>query len=208
MKRFLLALAMAGTALLATAEDKAPAPGKTSPDGVSLEATIEAKEKTFKLDLGELNSADFKKMIEDAKEKGTPIPQPQKLDFKLVLKNTGKEAIKVYEKGDSVTIELELKGKGALQATPALAVTADFRLPQAVEIEAGKTIELPIAALAGGFRGIGHYWYWTEAGEYELVATFKTGVNPAPKGAADAGDGFGAVQIASKAIKLKVEAKK
>ena len=32
---------------------------------------------------------------------------------------------------------------------------------------------------------------WTEAGGYELVATLKTGVSPAPKGAKDAGEGDG-----------------
>ena len=53
-----------------------------------------------------------------------------------------------------------------------------------------------------------HYSYWTEPGEHELVATLKTGVSPAPKGAKEGMDGFGLVTLTSAPFKVTVEEKK
>lgn len=184
------------------APPKAPEPGKAIPETTPLEATIEGTAK-YTLDLGGKTAEEFEKSL-----KGENVPPPPKVDLKLVLKNTSKETIQVWKSGDTVTVELKLTGKGAATAKPMLMTTADFRLPKAVEVEAGKTVEFPIKALAGGFRNIGEYAYWTQAGEYELVATLKSGVNPAPTGAADGGDGFGQVMVASKAFKITVEPKK
>lgn len=200
-----------GVAVLAAVPDatakraappKAPEPGKALPDTTPLEATLEGTAK-YALDLGGVSADDFAKSL-----KGEKVPAPPKVDLKLVLKNTSKETIQVWNSGDTVSVDLKLTGKGAMTAKPNLMTTADFKLPKAVEIEAGKTLELPIKALAGGPRNIGEFAYWTQAGEYELVATIKTGVNPAPKGAADGGNGFGLVQVASKAFKITVEEKK
>lgn len=206
----LLAAAL-GLAVLVVAPDasakraapaKVPEPGKALPETTPLEATIEGTAK-YTLDLGGKSADEFAKSL-----KGENVPPPPKVDLKLVLKNTSKEAVQVWNSGDTVSVELKLTGKGAATAKPMLMTTADFRLPKAVEIEAGKTIELPIKALAGGFRNIGEYAYWTEAGEYELVATFKTGVSPAPNGATDGGDGFGQVMVSSKTFKITVAEKK
>ena len=206
----LLAAAL-GVAVLAVAPEatakraappKLPEPGKAVPDTTPLEATIEGTAK-YTLDLGGKTAEEFEKGL-----KGEKVPPPPKVDLKLVVKNTSKETIQLWTSGDPVTVELKLTGKGAVQAKPMLMTTADFRLPKAVEVEAGKTVEFPIKGLAGGFRNIDHYWYWTQAGEYELVATLKSGVNPAPKGAADGGDGFGQVMVASKAFKITVDEKK
>jgi hypothetical protein len=46
--------------------------------------------------------------------------------------------------------------------------------------------------------------YWTEPGDYTLVATYKTAVSPVPEGAKDNGKGFGPVTIISAPVKLKV----
>ncbi len=76
-----------------------------------------------------------------------------------------------------------------------------------MEIAAGKTHTIPVKTLQSGFRGKAHWAYWTAAGEYELVATLRTAMTPAPKGAKDANDGFGAVTLTSGPLKLTVEAK-
>ena len=198
----LVAFTPAAFAKRAPAKPAAPEAGKAIPETTPLELTIEGTAK-YTLDLGGATAEEFEKSL-----KGDKTPAPPKVELKLVIKNTSKETVQLWTSGDSVKVDLTLTGKGAAKATPMLATTADFRLPKAVEIEAGKTVELPIKALAGGPRGIGEYAYWMQAGDYELVATLTSAVNPAPKGAADAGDGFGSVQAASKAFKVTVSEKK
>jgi hypothetical protein len=48
--------------------------------------------------------------------------------------------------------------------------------------------------------------YWTEPGEYKLIATYQTAVSPAPKGAKEShwDKGFGLVTVTSSTLKLKV----
>ncbi len=206
--RQIMLLAACGLALFTLTADakraapKTPEAGQALPETTPLEATLEGTAK-YTLDLGGATAEEFEKSL-----KGEKVPNPPKVELKLVLKNTSKETIKVWVGGDSVKVDLKLTGKGAATAKPLLMTTADFKLPVAKEIEAGKTLELPIKALAGGMRNIGEYAYWTKVGEYELVATISTAVNPAPKGAADGGDGFGLAQVASKAFKITVEEKK
>lgn len=167
-----------------------------------LEATLEGTTK-YTLDLGGKTADEFAKSL-----KGDRVPPAPKVDLKLVLKNTSKDEIQVWKAGDAVTVTFALKGKGAMSAKPDLAFTTDFRLPTVVKVAAGKTLELPIKSLTGGFRGASEFTYWTLPGEYELTATFTTGVSPKPKGADDAGDGFGKVAVASKPLKITVEEKK
>jgi hypothetical protein len=184
------------TAGLAVAADKPKA------DPAPLEATIEGTAK-YPLDLGGKTADEFADAL-----KGDRVPPSPKVDLKLVLKNTSKEDLQVWTSGDPVTITYTLTGKGAASAKPRLAFTREYRLPKAVKVEGGKTVELPIQSLTGGFRGASEFNYWTQPGEYELVATLNTGVSPKPKGADDAGEGFGKVTVASKAFKITVEEKK
>lgn len=188
-----------GTAV--RAEEKKPV-GSVKPAGAPLELTITGEAK-YTLDLGGKTSEEYAKMIEAAKEKGGRMPAPPKVDLKLVVKNTSDKAIKIYNGGDPVVLELELKGKGAISAAPNLAFTQEFRLPVELEIAAGKSLEFPLTALTSGFRGASKFTYWTAAGDYELVANWKTGVNPAPKGA-DENEGFGTVTVTSAPFKITV----
>jgi len=167
-----------------------------------LEATLEGTDK-YTLDLGGKTADEFTKSL-----KGDKVPPSPKVDLKLVLKNTSKEDIQVWTAGDAVVVTFALKGKGAESAKPRLAFTQEYRLPKAVKVEAGKTVEFPIKSLTGGFRSASEFNYWTQPGEYELTATITTGVSPKPKGADDAGDGFGKVSVASKPLKITVEEKK
>lgn len=195
-----------GLAMTATADDKTPEPGKAIPDTTPLELTIKGDAK-FVLDLGGKTAEEFAKLLEDGKAGKARMPKPPEVKLTLVVKNTSDAAIKVWNKGDPVVLDLELKGKGAVSVVPRLAFTADFRIPQAVELAAGKSLELPLASLVSGFRNASRYTYWTAPGEYELVATWKTGVAPAPKGAEEQ-NGFGVVRVSSKPLKITVEEKK
>jgi hypothetical protein len=181
---------------------------KADPEGTPLELTITGKNTRFTLDTGGRSPAEFQKHIENAVAEGGRPPAPPTVDLTIAIKNTSDQPIQVWVKGDPVVLEVELKGKGAINAAPLLAFTQEFRSPEAVTIEAGKTHTLPLKSLTSGFRGMSKFAYWTQAGEYELVATLKTGVAPAPKGAREGMDGFGIVTLTSAAFKVTVEEKK
>ncbi len=211
MVRSILSLAIvAGLMSTTLAEDTKPAKAKAEPEGTPLELILSGKTTKFTLDTGGLTPAEFKKKIENATDpngRGGRPPATPAVDLTLEIKNTSDKAVQVWAKGDPVTLTLELKGKGALNVAPLLAFTQEFRLPQAVEIAAGKTHSIPVKSLVSGFRGASVFSYWTEPGDYELVATLKTGMQPAPKGAQDF-DGFGVVTLTSAPLKLTVEEKK
>jgi len=184
-----------------------PKTGSVSPKGTPLKATIEAKATKYALDLGGMSSDDYEKMLAEAGKGKIRAPKAPAVELTLVITNTSENAIQIWKTGDPVTLEFQLTGPGVKQIEPPLAMTMEFRIPVAVEIAAGKTLELPIASLSGGMRGISKSTYWTKPGEYELAAVLKTGVSPAPEGSKKQ-EGFGIVTITSAPIKLTVEAKK
>ena len=202
----ILTMALVATAVgAALADDKKDAPKpQADPEGTPLELTITGKTTKATLDTGGLSGADYKKKIEDAVKAGGKVPPAPAVELAVEIKNTSDKPVQVWAKGDPVVLTLELKGKGAVNVEPRLAFTQEFRLPEAVEIAAGKTHSIPLKSLTSGHRGASKFSYWTEPGDYELVATLKTGVSPAPKGAKDAGDGFGAVTLTSGSFKVTV----
>lgn len=196
-----------GAAALAQDKKDAARP-KADPEGTPLELTVTGKTTKYTLDTGGLSGAEYKKKVEEAVKAGGRPPAPPTIDLAVEIKNTSDKAVQVWAKGDPVVLTLELKGKGALNVDPKLAFTQEFRIPMAVEIAPGKSHSIPLKTLTSGHRGASHFSYWTEPGEYELVATLKTGMSPAPKGAKDAGEGFGQVTLTSAPFKVTVEAKK
>ncbi len=162
----------------------------------------------YALELNGHSADELKRSIEVAAKAGKRPPAAPVVDLSVEIKNTSDKPVTIWVSGDPVVLALTLKGKGALNVAPTLAFTEEFRNPTGVEIPAGKTHTIPVKSLVSGYRGAAHWAYWIEAGEYELTATLKTGVKPAPKGAKDANDGFGAVTLTSTPLKLTVEAKK
>ncbi len=214
MLRSILSFVMIfGFAGFAPSEDKKADKPKADPEGTPLELTITGKTTKYTLDTGALSLAEYKKQIEAATGKGAKgiggrPPAPPTVDLNIEIKNTSDKTVKVWEKGDPVIVTLEVKGKGAANVDVNGPMTLEFRIPVAVEIAAGKSATIPVKSLMSGMRGMTHYSFWTEPGDYELVATLRTGMSPAPKGAKDAGEGFGAVTLTSPAFKITVEEKK
>jgi hypothetical protein len=208
--RVLSVALLAGLAGTGAGDDKKPGKPKADPEGTPLELTITGKTTKYTLDTGTLTPAEFKKKVEAIGKDGDlggPVPAAPKVDLTVEVKNTSDKPVKVWFKGDPVVLTLELKGKGAVNAAPSLAFTTQFISPEAIELAPGKAHAFPVKALTSGTRGGSLYSYWTEPGEYDLVATLKTGMTPAPKGAMDF-DGFGVVTLTSAPLKLTVEAKK
>jgi hypothetical protein len=205
MRVYLTAMAVLGLAVsLARAEDKKEEPKQ--PD-LPVKATLKAKKDSYTLDLGGKSADEFKKMLKDAEKTGK-VPDAPKVDLVLELKNTSDKDVDIWISGDPVVLNLDLKGKGAESVMARRFFTQEFRVPKAMTLAAGKTHEIVIGSLTYGHRGVAMQAYWTEAGDYTLAASFKTGIKPAPKGTKDNGDGFGACTINSEPVKITVTAPK
>ncbi len=199
----LAAAALAGAA----AGDEPKAGGKSVPSSpLTLAITGTAK---YAFDPTPLTPESHKKLLVDAAKKGKDFPFGGKLPpvpdvaLKVELKNTSDRPVTVWVTGDPVILTLTLAGKGAVNLDPPVAMTREFRVPQELKLDAGKSQTFPVKQLKSGTRGITHHSYWTGPGEYDLTATLRTGVQPAPTGA-EVTDGFGTVTLTSAPFKLTV----
>ncbi|MCX7666619.1 MAG: hypothetical protein N2112_13860 [Gemmataceae bacterium] len=169
-----------------------------------LKLTLVAKKNTIPYSGGNQDPKEYKASIEAmiAKaKKGEEVrfPAPAEIDFVLKITNTGKEDVTILVGGDVNVYTLDFQGEGALQATPLLAFTADFRIGKPVTIPAGKDYEIPVNRLADGMRGNSRWLYLTKPGEYKVSATYQL--------AADEGGAKGKL-LKSEPITVKVEAPK
>jgi hypothetical protein len=204
----LLFASFAALALTAAAGADEPKKDKDKTDS-DLPITIKviAKKDKYPLDLGGKKAEDFKKEIKDGEKTGK-LPAPPAVDLEVELKNTSDKNVEVWISGDATDLSLDVKGPGAMTVEGRKAFTTDFRLPKPMTLEPGKTYTFTVSSLSFGFRGAGKQAYWTEAGEYTIAASFKTGIAPPPKSAKEARDGFGLVTLTSEPVKITVEEKK
>ncbi len=203
--RFGIAVVLSfGAAVALAADDKKE---KDKPAPLPVTAKLIAKKKSYQLDLGGKTPEEYRKVIEEAK-KTFRYPAPPEVDLTLELTNTSDKDVAIWSSGDPVQVILELKGKGAMSVQPAIAMTREFRVPQALMLPAGKSHTIAIKSLKYGMRGISQQAYWTDAGEYTLTARFMTGISPPPPDSKALAEGFARVTLISKPVKLKVELKK
>jgi hypothetical protein len=179
---------------------------KTKDDESKGPITIEIKSQkdSYKLDLGGKTGKEYLEILDKASKDGSDMPKPPAVDFEITIKNTGKEKVEFWASGDPVRLELEIKGPGARTLPSNLAFTANFIMPKLSPLEPGKTHKLTLKSLQSGMRGAGTYHYWAEPGEYTIIAHYRTGISPAPKGS-EVEKGVGKVTLASAPIKVKVE---
>jgi hypothetical protein len=182
--------------------------GRTDPAGVPLEARLIAKEDTYALDLGGKTPEEYRKLLKDH-----PYAPAPAVDLELEYRNSGDKEIKFLAGGANPgsPLLLKLDGPGAVNiALPAnLRSKSETVPPMPVALAPGKTYTLPVKGLMTSNLGReGSASYWTEQGDYTLVATYKTAVSPVPEGSKDAGNGFGPVTVVSAPVKLKVVEKK
>lgn len=199
---------LASMVVLSSAAAAADKP-KVEPKNAPLEIVLTGKVVKYTLDTGGLTSEEYKTKLDAiGKPGGGKPPATPKVDLAIEVKNTSDKPVKVWSAGDPVVIEFELKGKGAVTATPNLAFTREFRVPTGAEIAPGKTLSIPVKSLTGGFRGASQFNYWTAPGEYELTAKVRTGLSPIPEGAKELMDGYCEVKLTSAALKITVDEKK
>jgi hypothetical protein len=100
-------------------------------------------------------------------------PKPPAVDLVLQITNTSDKEVTIYVGGDPNVYTFDLSGgTGGVTMNSGLAFTADFRLPKAVTLAAGKSHEIPVKQLSDGSRGASRYVFWTGPGEYKLSAKY------------------------------------
>ena len=186
-----------------TGEDRAK--GTTDPPGVPLEARLVARKDTYTLDLGGKTPEEFRKLVESRH-----YPAAPEVDLVLEFHNTGDQEIKFLVGGHNpdIPVQLRLDGPGAMNVTlPAgPGSKSQSRPPEQVSLAPGKSHALPFGRLWTSNAGHeGCACYWTQPGEFTLVATYQTGVFPPPKDAKPWNKEFGTVTLTSSPVKLKVE---
>lgn len=191
MKWFLLATAaLFFFGATASADEKSP---------VTLK--LVAKKDKYKFDGGGKSAEEYKKYLQEQAElskKGElrQAPKPPAVDLVLEITNTSKEDVTIYVGGDPNVYTFDLTGgAGTVTMNSGLAFTADFRLPKAVTLAAGKSHEIPVKQLSDGSRGASRYVFWTGPGDYKLSASYTL---------ADKEGGKGAV-LKSEPVKITVE---
>lgn len=202
MRRLLSLAAALALAGVAPAQDPKPK-DKDKPAGPVRLSVVSKKDK-YVFDGGGKTPKEYKAGLEAVAkklEKGEAAapPKPLAVDLVLVLTNTGKDPVTVYVGGDTNVYTFELTGgDGAVAMNNPVAFTADFRLPKAVTIEAGKAHEIPVKALADGNRGFSRLVFWTGPGEYKLAAKYTLAKNA---------DGEKGDELASEPVKIVVAEK-
>jgi RNA polymerase sigma factor (sigma-70 family) len=187
-------------------KEKEPAPkGKTQPAGVALEARLVGMKEAYTLDLGGASEEEFLKQVEAGK--GKQLPDPPTVDLFLDIRNTSDKEVTIWIGGDETRLELELKGPGAHSINTMYAFTSELRFAKRVVLGPNSSTNVPVAKLAWGTRMAERFAYWTRPGDYTLTATYRTAVSPAPRGADDAGNGFGTVTLTSAPVTLTVRGK-
>jgi hypothetical protein len=197
-------LAAAALFFLSPGTPAGDAGGKVEPKGAPLQAVLKANKTAYKLDLGGQTADELRKQLKNAADPKQYPPAPE-VDLVLELTNTGDQEVQIWVGGDATRLMLELKGKGAVNTeVKGQAFTREFRAPKALKLAPGKSHRIEIKKLEYGMRDRSHRSYWLEPSEHEVTASYQTAVSPAPKGADDAGEGFGRVRVTSAPVKLKV----
>jgi hypothetical protein len=131
-----------------------------------LKVTLVSNKESYPLN-PEQSGAEFRKLLAGNGRK----PAASKVDLTLKVTNTSDHDVVFNWGGDDSNLRFTLTGEGAVTAPNMVPMTREFRIGKQVTINPGKSFELPIAALAGGMRGVSELSWFTEAGEYKLSAT-------------------------------------
>lgn len=200
LARLIALLLIMSLATSALAQGRVPKRPKIDAEKSVLEAKLIAKEDTYTIAAGQ-QGKDFAEKLKAPNAKD--LPEPPKVDIVLELKNPTDKPITIMAGSDSGALDLKLEGPGAVTVEGRKIFTREFRIGKAVEIAPGKTYELPITALKFGFRGVAQHAYWTEPGDYKLLAVLRW---PDPAGADKGGRQI--LEVAAEPVTLHVNAAK
>lgn len=190
------AVLAAGLALAARAE--APPAGKPADGPLTLILVDRKGEYPV---AGGQDAAELKKKLKAIQEtppqqRRDPLPPVPSVDWVLKITNTGTRDETVLLGGDPNVWTFEVKGPGVVALPNLVAMTLEFRVPQAVTLGPDKSHEIPVRQLMDGMRGISRAIWWAEPGEYTVTATYQLSSDP---------DGNKGPLLKSKPVTVKVK---
>ena len=200
---FLAAVFVALAPFALAARDEKPV-ASTEPKDVPLELKLVADQADWELDSRGDPSFKFQEKIRAGEKSGEPV-SATRVNLELEIKNTGKQPLRIWVSGDATLLSLDLTGPGAMTAAAKLTPPTGVDPPHSVTLAPGKSYKIPLSSLAYGFRLSATHAYITETGDYQLSATFKTGVSPAPPNSKGLTLGFGEVTLKSAPIAFFVK---
>jgi hypothetical protein len=103
-------------------------------------------------------------------------PAAPEVDLAFELKNTTKQELHFRIDGDDQSLQLSLKGPGAVSVAAINLFTEELRGGDIKKVAPGKTYTIVIKRLSYGYRGVAQRAYWTATGAYTLTASFTTEV--------------------------------
>jgi hypothetical protein len=176
--RSLCCLSIVGClAILASADYAAAA--QAGQDG-PLELKLVANKDRYAWDGGGMMPADFRKLLDqlaaDQKDKkgfGAKVPAAPVVDLVLRITNTSKDDVTTYTGGTANVYTFDLKGPGVVTLRNNAPMPAIIILPRATTLKPGASIDIPVAKLMDGRRGMARLLYWTEPGEYTLSVSYQ-----------------------------------
>ena len=210
MRVFLIsAVVIVATALFAVAAPKEDsrdekAVATTEPKGLPLELRIVSEGANWQLDTRGEQPFKFQQMIREGEKSGALVPATR-VELQLEIRNTGISEIRIWVGGDDTLLSLDLQGTGPMMVSSKVKPTPGVVPPVVVTIPAGKSHKIPLTSLAHGFRNQAKHTYITEIGDYQLSATYKTAVSPAPSGSRRLAADFGEVILKSAPIEFYVK---
>ncbi len=185
------------------AKDEKPA-ASTEPKGLPLELKIVSEQDAWELDTRGDPPFKFQQKIREG-EKSGELLSATRVELQLEIRNTGTRSIRIWVGGDGTLLSFDLKGTGPMTCESRARLAPGVIPPQVITIPVGKSHKIPVTSLSHGFRNQTKYTYITEIGDYQLSATFKTAVSPAPSGTREVSSGFGEVILKSAPIEFYVK---
>jgi hypothetical protein len=186
--------------VLPAGKPKPPSPA-SHPPGVPLQAELVVNRGTYVLDLFGLTPEEFS---EEVRLGSLPTPR---VDLTLRLRNTSDKSVTIQRQSpprrglDLVSPTFVLVGRGAISIPEGIVQLSGgpTDLPKPITLAPGASHSCRITSL-----GDSDLSYWLLPGEYTLHARCYGAISPAPKGASDARDGYGYVELRCPPVKVKV----
>jgi hypothetical protein len=177
-------------------------PNKASP----LQMRLIAKKETYTLDLGGKSGKEFREFLEKLSPLKEEFPPAPTVDLVLEITNTSDKDVTIWIGGEETNLTFELKGEGAVNKVVTYRTTADIKISTSVTLAPNKSYTLPIQSLDFPHPRPTRRWYWTEPGEYTLIATYQLG-DSKTEGEEGKANSVKGPKLVSEPIKLKVQAK-
>jgi WD40 repeat protein len=162
-------------------------PWRSNPPCSLLEARLVAGKATYALDTNPVREL-----------------QASRVDLTLELCNRSKQEVKIRVRKGTAGLVLNMRGSHGYGASTDRSGNEEEPATE-VKLAPGMSHTIPLTHLSYPEKAGLTRYRWTEAGDYWLTAEYELAVSPAPKGARNAGFGFGMLRLKTNEVKLTVQ---